>query len=155
MKKYKYITFGKNSLSKENFNEIKNEPYFCKPNGGIWASLYTPNEKYLSSWQEFCESEQFGLDRFDKYALFNLSKDARTYTIDSLNDLKVIMKSYTAKPINISIRRQFLDYEKLSKDYDAIILTDKGQWETRMSEPNLYGWDVECILVLNFDVIEL
>ena len=33
--------------------------------------------------------------------------------------------------------------------YDAIFLTEKGQHETRFSEPSLYGWDCECVLVMN------
>lgn len=47
----------------------------------------------------------------------------------------------------------------VSEGYDGILLTENGQNETRMPEYNglyyngksfnLYGWDVECLLVLN------
>lgn len=79
-----------------------------------------------------------------------MKPNARIYTIDSYGDLERLAKQYK---YNLSIS-QYLDFEALSKDYDAIELTDNGQIETRFSEPyNLYGWDIASILILNFDVI--
>jgi len=44
----------------------------------------------------------------------------------------------------------FPDYEECATRYDAIHLTDRGQWATRMTHPkNLYGWDCESVLILN------
>ena len=46
------------------------------------------------------------------------------------------------------------DFEKMVKmGYDAIYLTDKGQMETRFTMPDLYGWDCECVLVMNPDCV--
>ena len=45
------------------------------------------------------------------------------------------------------------DFEAMAKDYDVIKLTDEGQWKTRLTNPSLYGWDCECILIMNPDVV--
>jgi len=49
--------------------------------------------------------------------------------------------------------------------WDVIYLTEEGQWLTRFGNarqhgsegddvpPDLYGWDVECILVMNPEVV--
>ena len=39
-----------------------------------------------------------------------------------------------------------INFYEMSKDYDAIHLTEKGQWKTRMTRPvSLYGWDCETV----------
>ena len=47
-----------------------------------------------------------------------------------------------------------IDFEKMLSDgIDAIYLTEKGEQETRFESPGLYGWDCECVLVMNPDCI--
>ncbi len=53
------------------------------------------------------------------------------------------MEEYATEDI---IGQPVLDFEKLARDFDGIWLTAEGQWDTRMTSPNLYGWDVECVL---------
>ena len=44
----------------------------------------------------------------------------------------------------------FLNFEELARSgIDAIFLTEEGEHATRFSEPGLYGWDCESILVMN------
>jgi hypothetical protein len=147
----KYITFGWNALIKELWVQPKNRQ-FNKPDGGAWACKYTPDKEYISSWQEWCNEENFTTGRMDIGVVFNLSDNARIYTINKYEDLEWLMERYKDKDSYPTIPT--FDFEKLSMDYDVIELTDEGQWATRLSHPlSLYGWDVECILVLNFDVI--
>lgn len=88
----------------------------------------------------------------DLGVVFNLKDNTRIYTINTYKDLEWLMERY--KDNNSFSFKPTLDFERISKDYDVIELTEAGQWETRFSHPfNLYGWDVESILVLNFDVI--
>lgn len=144
-----YITFGQTKLIEELWDQPSNHK-FNKPDGGLWASKYTPDNRYVSSWQKFCITKDFRTEKMNNGVVFNLINSARVYTIDTYNDLEWLMKKYED---NFSPYHT-LDFEKLSIDYDVIELTDNGQWETRLSTPlNLYGWDVECILILNFDVI--
>lgn len=146
-----YITFGRNALIKELWVQPRNH-HFNKPDGGLWACKYTPDKEYISSWQEWCNEESFNTGRMDIGVVFNLTDNARVYIIDKYNDLEWLMDRYNDNESFPSMPT--LDFEKISKDYDVIELTDKGQWETRLSRPlSLYGWDVECVLILNFDVI--
>ena len=147
MKKYDFITLGKTVLTKETFKAPKNS--FVKPDGGIWACRYTPDEEFVSEWQRWCKFEQFP-GNWNQGVVFNLKPNARIYTIDSYEDLERLVKQYK---YNLFIS-QYPDFEALAKVYDAIELTGRGQIETGFSEPyNLYGWDVASILILNFDAI--
>lgn len=49
---------------------------------------------------------------------------------------------------------QGISFNSLKERYDAIWLTETGQWKTRLSRPlNLYGWDCESLVILNKRVI--
>jgi hypothetical protein len=50
------------------------------------------------------------------------------------------------------------NYERAATLYDIIYLTEKGQRETRFPSANcnfnLYGWDVETVLINNLNCIK-
>ena len=121
---------------------------------GDGDSPYTPGKKYISDWDRFCKEENFDKEDWSKGIIFKLKDNARIYTIDSYEDLTVLVNKYpNEKSI---IRTDALDFNKIAEDYDAIHLTEEGQWATRFSRPNtLYGWDCETLLVLNFNAIDL
>lgn len=138
-------------LSKEIFVPVKNRLGLNKPHGGLWSCPYTPNSKYISKWHEFC-MEQFDSGLRHKAVLFDFKPDTRIYTVNSLRDLNELYISYKRKDSEYSFL-QTLDFEELSKYFDVMHLTSKGESETRFSDPTLYGWDVESCLILNFDCI--
>jgi hypothetical protein len=149
--KFDFVSLGKDKLIKEAFNHPRNIN-FCKPDGGIWACRYTPEETYICDWQCWCIEEKFP-GKWDIGVIFNLKPETRICTIDSYNDLERLMKKYRFSNVPFNFLN-FLDFEIMSEDYDVIELTSKGQSETRYSFPyNLYGWDVASVLILNFDVI--
>lgn len=122
-----------------------------KPKGGMWTSTYTPDDEYDSDWIRWCSTEGFYGGRH-KW-LMKPKPDTTVLVIDSLNDLRTVAKHYekdTYKGKDASlISDTVLDFVEISKDFDAIRLTEKGQWDTRitsMNEPSLYGWDSECVL---------
>ena len=142
-----FLTVGIKEIIKDKWVYIKNIQYSNKPSGGLWSIEYTPNEEFKSAWLEWFDSEM--PDWAKNYGvLFELKKDAKVYTIDSYKDLENIYNKYP-----IENKTKVIDYEKVSKEYDAIILTDKGQCETGISIINLYGWNCENILIMNFDCI--
>lgn len=58
---------------------------------------------------------------------------------------------------NDAVIFNLIDYEKISKDYDAIELTSRGEIETRFipsTLESLYGWDVPTLLVLNLNAVK-
>lgn len=148
---YNYITFGTSVLTKELWVQPKNN-WGRKPAGGIWACKYTPKEEYLSAWQEWCDAEYPERGGLGSAVKFNLKDGARVCIIDELADLDRLILLYadnTAPALS-----PVLDFEGMSLDYDVIELTANGQRNTRETYPNsLLGWDMECILILNFDVI--
>ena len=154
----RYIVLGKTELKEEFFNKDLTNDGINKPVGGLWSSPYTPGKKYISDWDRFCKEENFIKGDNSVGVIFSLKEEARIYTIDTKEDLDNLANKY---PIVVkeNLRYNFMstiDFTKVSKDYVAIYLTDKGQWATRFSRPNtLYGWDCETLLVLNFNAIDL
>ena len=112
---------------------------WVKPNGGIWTS---PQDATFG-WREWCASERFreGMDT-QEFTLIP-RPDARVAVIDSLADLEHLIALYPAVDV---IGKPVLDFEAMARDFDGLWLTEEGQWRTRMTTPNLYGWDMECLL---------
>jgi hypothetical protein len=156
-----FITLGIKELSKDKFNQITNSYGFIKPNGGLWASPYTPRNKYISAWHGWCASEMSSWITNDS-VIFKLKDDAKIYRINKQKDLKDLITMFGQQPSLFSdseFQFQILpDYERIAKHIDVIYLTETGEWKTRMPIKdhayNLYGWDCKSILVLNFECIK-
>ena len=143
--KQEFISIEK-ELSKNLFNDNMRTFGLNKPIGGVWASSYTPNKEYVSEWHNFLVNE---MDKNPSFGtVFKLKKDAKVYQIHTLEDLIKL-------PFKKSTWREELDFNKIKTLYDGIYLSSEGQWNTRLTQPyNLYGWDVETLLILNYDCID-
>jgi hypothetical protein len=133
---------------------------WVKPHdGGLWTSTY--DNEYGSAWVQFCLSETYEIDRenptWQNCWLLDPDPEARVYVIDDYPDLDWLIKEYghTRKGSEmLSERMTFPDWVRMSEDYDAVHMTEEGQWKTRLSHPhNLYGWDCECTLWLRWRFI--
>jgi predicted RNA-binding Zn-ribbon protein involved in translation (DUF1610 family) len=125
-----------------------------KPDGGLWASPYTPKGEFISSWHEWCYYNQPEWIKNDAVIL-TLKSDAKIYIIDCLRDFEILCENIGFLNFLDLKFLKFLDFEKASTMYDAIFLTARGQRETRYSIPySLYGWDCESILIMNYDIID-
>ena len=133
------ITYGRDRFDLLKFNPIKNN-HWVKPLGGLWASPIDTEW----GWREWCESENFHIKQLSEFFEFTLYGDV--YVIDSLEDLKNL-------PIQKNDYRTYVDFEKVIDRYDALWLTYRGQIETRMTDPDLYGWDCESILIFSPECI--
>jgi hypothetical protein len=129
------------------FRPIENE--WHKPRGGLWTSTYDP--RLGSDWVQWCLSEEFGVPEAGWQSwVLTPTNDARVLTIDSLVDLELVCRDYLAKPEHLGSMCP-LDYERLAEEYDAVHLTEQGQWRTRLSlHHSLYGWDCESSLWLRW-----
>jgi len=115
---------------------------WCKPIGGLWVSPMEAEE----SWEWWCKAESFnGLGR-RVYLDINMK---HAITIDSFEDLDKM--NWAPMFPQLGIDRLVPNFEHLvSQGVDVVYLTAKGQWKTRLSpERDLYGWDCECLLILN------
>jgi hypothetical protein len=121
---------------------------FVKPLGGLWTSTWNA-EQHTSGWTEWCESEEFGAIHEKYWHLLTPKPESRIAVIDTLDDLLAFLRQYPrAMDARLAfMRNQHLDYERMACDYDALHLTEEGQWRTRLTIPaNLYGWDCESTL---------
>jgi hypothetical protein len=139
----RYVHYGHDHFDREKFQEIKNEPYFCKPKGGLWASPV--NAEY--GWKDWCEAENFKDCTNEESFSFRLKDGAKVYHIRSMQNVK------SMPLIETDIMTYYIpDFERMLADgWDAV--------ELHLSECEqlywaLYGWDCDCILIMNKYIIE-
>lgn len=124
-----------------------------KPSGGgLWTSTKLPDGS--SGWTAWCLGEEFAGPDFDVWEL-EPDPSARVYTIDAYADLAALAEAFPPvcdhhdRPCLPGHRRfgSGVSWRRVAAEYDAVHLTDEGQWRTRMSDPHsLYGWDCESTL---------
>lgn len=158
----KLITMGIKELSKDKFKEVENRQDFVKPYGGLWSCPYTPSDEYVSAWHEWCDCEMPEWISNDS-VIITLKHDTNFWCIDSQDDLENLIEmvgeqeSYMEKLTGFKMTR-YIDFEEAKKMFDVIYLTKKGAIKTHLpmerNELNLYGWDCESCLILNYDCIE-
>lgn len=132
--------YGSNKFDRAKFAPIKDRE-FVKPHGGLWTSPVGSTE----GWKEWCEAENFSLADLTKS--FEVDFKGRVLAINTTADLDALEWKSAAPMLHYSWPR----FEPLlAQGYDAIHLTGRGQWATRLSFPrSFYGWDCETVLVLN------
>jgi len=135
--------------------DLKNDILY-KPKGGFWTSTYTPNEKYISAWVEWCSSEEPGW-LVGKYYIVYPKKEAKIFRINSYKDLSYLFENYPLTEhefLDLMPKyTKFIDWVKVSKDFDAVHMTEKGELIARgnctfflQDGYSLYGWDCESTL---------
>ena len=142
-----------------------------KPNGCLWGSTMTPNDYYLSDWLRWVSEEEFHIEKYEAGAIsFTLKKKAKVCEISSVEDYKNLMKKYFKKKYkNEPYDRnnaKIIDWEMLSRDYDAFHLTENAFWKMRLPwDPdilkdedgiyleNFYSYDCESWILFNLDCI--
>lgn len=129
--------------TKEKMQPIKNnQPVVPKPLGGLWTSTY---ENGTSEWVMWCDEANFHKPNTEQW-LLTPRQGLNVLIIDSYSDLVYMMERYTEPFPEIPSLRTF-DYESMTKYYDGVHLTSKGQEETRLTHPySLYGWDCESTI---------
>jgi len=136
------IHWGASKYDPELFKPISDAPFDTKPIGGLWASPVNSD----FGWKEWTEIESYG----ETNEYFNLEFNGDLLVIDTLTDLGEL-------PWIECDRIHFISFQAMCAggfSYDAIHLTEAGERATRWTRPRtLYGWDCECVLVLNPDSI--
>lgn len=132
---------------------------FVKPHvGGLWTAPVTEvaadGSIAATAWTDWCRDnmwdENVGSD--SRFLTIAPQPSARVLLIDSLDDLRAIVDAYPnpAEPYPF-VGERYPNWLALATDWDAVYLTDEGQWATRMppfGEPNLYTWDCATVLWL-------
>lgn len=130
------IHYGSKIFNPELIKPIKNVNW-VKPDGGLWTSPI--DSKW--GWKDWCDCEKFRICDKENSITLKLYDWAKICIINSVSDLNNL-------PYYKNHMRH-LDFEKIAENYDVIWLTEKGETKTRWSDPGLYGWDCESVLILN------
>ena len=151
-----FVSYGTDKFDKDSVKpvELGNNPLRYriainrnKPYGGLWASPLTSTK----GWGEWCSDNDFRLDTLSHHFLFKLSPYARIYVIDTMDDLRTI------SDMKDEYGRRFMDFHRLSQDYDGVFVTANAASRLRqhsdMYLSDLNSWDVESLCVWNADVI--
>ena len=144
--KQTYIHYGMNAFIPEIFVPIQNLPMRNKPQGGLWASRIDAE----FGWRDWCKETGFCLEHLNRSFEFTISDDANKIEIHSVLDLQKLPQQ---KKPNRMFENWFMpDFESLlAQKCDAIELFLSDDHELYFK---LYGWDCDCILVMNPNVIE-
>ena len=155
----KYIHYGRRAFDPLKWEPIRNAPMersFTKPAGGLWASPVGAER----GWAEWCEREDMCTEGLSDSFEFRLSESARVLNITSAEMVKAlpqvlddpVVNALRQRAPNLFSQLSFfpIDFEQLSREYDVIAFQASGFWN-----PNgiLPGWDCDCILVMNKDVL--
>lgn len=143
MSSKKYIHYGHKHFDPYLFSPITNRGQWVKPTGGLWASPVDAS----FGWKDWNYGNKCKECNDENSFTFTLSEGARVLVIDN-ND--VLWKLPQIVPEYMHDLWCMLDFEKLTEDYDAIELDLSADSRLYWS---LYGWDCDCILVMNPDVV--
>jgi hypothetical protein len=128
-----------------------------EPVGGLWTSTL---EKGSSAWIDFVKNEIGG--GVSRGAIFS-TKGAKVYHINSKEDYESLKKRFKREPKTyteklIMPRNGLLDWEAISKVYDAVHVSDAEKICLMRSNDyvdELASWDIESTLWLNSDHIKV
>jgi hypothetical protein len=117
--------------------------------GGLWTSSLLDDG--TSGWIRWCLGESFQGPTWD---IWHLDPDpaARVYVIATYADLAWLAERFPPqcdhdRPCPDGIGASGVSWRRVATAYDAVQVTDDGQWVTRLSVPlSLYGWDCEATL---------
>lgn len=151
----KYIHYGDVHFDYDLFDRVRN---FSgnKPMGGLWA---TPKEPKYIDWKEWCEGNDFNVDRLKYSFEFELSPDAKVFNMSSGNDIYRLHDELNCCEYDNWdwYYYQFskfppvekIDFEMMIRlGYDAFML-----WMDPDLYWSMYGWDCDSLLIFNPDCV--
>ena len=162
------LTAGISILEKEKFKDASYDADYLlnKPRGFIWGSTLVKRDgKAYSDWIRFVENEQFHPKKYSNGISYTLHKNAKICTISCEEDYLDLMDNYSIEYKNYIPDKVYIDFKKLSEDYDAFHLTEDAFWEMRLMYFDLftrathkimadfYSYDCETWIIFNYDII--
>ena len=142
---------GTEELSQSKFESVcnQNNPVH-KPSGGLWTSTLRDDNR--SGWLDWKDRESHYTGEEEVWHI-EPESNLDILIIEDQPHLEAILERYERDDLSGSLSTQArafapLDFEAIGENYDAIRLTEQGQWNTRMTRPGLYGWDCESVLWL-------
>lgn len=140
-----FVHYGADHYDVSRFKTVQNSEWAKPKHGtGYWMS---PIDSEFG-WKDWCKAEDFRECREGNSVRLKFREGSKIVVIDSYKDLDSL-PHHSGRHGSI-LFSEYPDFETISEFADAIWLTEKGQLETRTSQPKtLYGWDCESVLVIN------
>ena len=156
-----WIAYDVNKYEPAKLKPIDTSDPWCvlvnKPKGGVWACPVNSRR----GWERFCRSEEFNLDKLDKFFKFKLKPEGKIYQIDNFKDLQRVSTKFSQITSNMKCLSIDFDELMMRQGYDGVYVTENAlgiydRWDTNTNVclKGLELWDVESICVFNPDVIE-
>lgn len=132
-------------------NPVKLSRVYNKPDGGLWACVYTPSNTYRSEWEAWCEMDDFKHYDPDNYFIFRLAESAKILVINSVEDYENIDSMYKNE-------NGTLNWDILPNFYDGVYVgRSHGYWvcNCNFDHPafSLEGWDVKSVVIFRNSAI--
>lgn len=144
-----YIHYGHKKYDSDLFVEPTNQEMLNKPKGGLWGSPVEAEQ----GWRQWCEENNFRDCDEENAFVFELTENANVYQINCRADIEKL-------PLQKSILTSWFipDFEAIKKSGIDVIQYNLSNdatedWSNGLYYA-LYGWDCDCILVLNKDAIK-
>lgn len=145
-----FLTVGIDYLDKKQFRNIRNRDQF-KPINGLWTTHQDINVPWHNPWIDyliFNNHSVFNLKygQYTDYVLpavfFTLKKKARILIISSRKDVENLHNNY---PYGSNVF--FVDYEKLSADYDGIFFNTYAIFQCEHLDSEFFNTGVSPLCV--------
>ena len=128
--------------------------------GGLWTSSLTTDGR--SGWIDWCLNENFEGPEFDIWHL-DPNPAASVYTIDTYNDLAALASRFPPAcdhpkgcPTWGDGIGSGVGWRRVAKEYDAVRVTEEGEWKMRLSDPiSIYGWDCESTVWFRWKFLDV
>lgn len=151
-----YIHYNSDEYDKERLRRAVNDPekhrpFYDKPHG-LWASP----EKCDLSWKDWCEYEDFYVEKLEKSFKFKLSPNAKILRINRLKDaykyIIIEVDDFLSDP-NLTYTSLKLDLAQIYHYYDAMEVNMSNDYINFHNNIIFNAWDVDSICIWNPDVI--
>lgn len=126
---------------------VQIQPFLAKPAGALWASR-ADDKGY--TWRKWVIENEFYAGNIDEKPsiMFHLKKGTRKFKLHTKEDFENLCKNYMTNSIYEGYATQYqFDFRKMARNYDVI------DYKVTELYFEMYGWDCDCICVLNKDVI--
>jgi len=153
----KFIHYWKyNYFNSDLFHDIKNR---CHPKP-LWWLWWSPiNSEYW--WIDFCKDTWYWnhSENEIKQFLFSIKETSKILIIDNEIDVFNCIKTYWYDLVLIpTLTMKLIDYEKISQDYDWLLLTINWLYVSRdidkIKKSMLFSsYDCESIIIFNKSII--
>lgn len=138
-----------------------------RPLYGYWLSDFTVEDMYPSRWMNFIYSNPSMIEYHSRpyYCIYKISDEAKVCFINNYEDLIILILKYPLKVEN----EIYIDFEKVSEDWDVLYLTEDGFADCKIPKvnklkeygfegsnlPTLKGWEIPSCLVMSCEVLTL